>query len=365
MREMETACAEMRLTGDSADAGNAASLGALVSRNRTCLMGVAILLIVVCHAEFRIPVWRILYPLYDIQRMLPGGVDIFFFLSGFGVCRSLDRNPDAASFFGRRIRRIYPIYLPLAAIWLATFCVLTPPVPLNSAIGILTGMGFWAQLPYQFMWFISAILAFYLLSPYMHAFLRRGKNLHVSFAILLLLSFVFSLPTFFTWQILATSRLPIYIVGMYFCMASDQHRRGDVVFELLSYALMAYGLHLVVYMPSWVEDGYMYYHGLFNYPYLLVVPGFCMLLSRLADLLRKCFLRIFVRFFECLGRCSLELCLIHFLVFQIAREFITFNNWIRLLLIAAAILLSIGYAALIRWLQKRVSRFGMAGARVE
>lgn len=331
------------------------SLAGLVSRNRTYLMGIAILLIMLCHAEFRIPIWRILYPLYDIQRMLPGGVDVFFFLSGFGVCRSLTGNPDATAFFGRRIRRIYPIYLPIAVLWLVAVSILTPPVPLNSAIGILTGMGFWAQLSHQFMWFVSAILAFYLLSPYLHAFLTRGRNVHLRFAVLLLLTVLFSLPAFFTWQILAVSRFPVYIAGMYFCLAFDKRRRANLAFELSAYALMAVGLWLVVYMPYWVEDASMYYHGLFNYPYLIVVPGFCMLLSRLADLLRRCFLRFFVRFFEYLGTCCLELCLVHRLVFQVARELFAFNNWIRLALILVSILLSIGYARFMHWLLKRNS----------
>lgn len=335
------------------------SLAGLLSRNRAGLMGIAILLVMACHAEFRIPIWRILYPLYTVQRLLYGGVDIFFFLSGFGVCRSLDRNPDAAAFFGRRLRRVYPIYLPLAVLWVIAWSVLTPPLPFNSVMGVLTGLGFWMQLPYQFMWFVPAILVFYLLSPCMHAFLTRRRNLHLAFAILLALSVALALPTFYTWQILASSRLPVYIAGMYFSLAFRKERRGNILFELAAYAIMVGGFYVIIHMPEWVADWDMYYCGLFNYPFLLIVPGFCLLLARLADLVRRCFLRPVVRFCERLGRCSLELCLIHFLVFQVMRELIEFNNWIRLLLMAVSILLSIGYAAL---LHKLTARGGGGGA---
>ena len=335
------------VTEANAGAEAPSPIRALLSRNRTFLMGVAILLIVICHAEFRIPIWRVMYPVMTIKRLTYGGVDLFFFLSGFGVCASLDRSPDAAAFYGRRLKRIYPAYLPIAALWVISV-LLRGPMQANAVFGVLTGLGYWMQLPNQFMWYVSAILVFYAITPYLHAALRRAKNLHVAFALLMAGSLLIALPAFYTWQIMAASRLPVYIAGIYVYAATERRGKAAWLWEGIAYALMVVGFYLIINMPNWVSDGAMYYHGLFNYPFLLIAPGFCMLLARRADLLRRCFLRFFARFCESMGRCSLELCLIHFLVFETARAYFELNNWTRLGLAVLSILLSIPYAALVR-----------------
>ena len=61
--------------------------------------------------------------LYDVQKIGYGGVDMFLFLSGFGLYHSLSRDADAGRYLLRRARRLLPAYLPFCAVWL---CVMLP-----------------------------------------------------------------------------------------------------------------------------------------------------------------------------------------------------------------------------------------------
>jgi peptidoglycan/LPS O-acetylase OafA/YrhL len=75
-----------------------------VSKYRTELMGVAIFWIFFYHTGVDIP---ILHGLFSVGWI---GVEIFFFVSGFGLCASLQKNPSTGSFYKRRLVRILPTW---------------------------------------------------------------------------------------------------------------------------------------------------------------------------------------------------------------------------------------------------------------
>lgn len=77
--------------------------------NRMASMGIAISMVILYHlfcVDKSIMFWRVFYPGFM-------GVDIFLFLSSYGLCFSLNRN-TTKNFYNRRFIRILPVYFLLA-----------------------------------------------------------------------------------------------------------------------------------------------------------------------------------------------------------------------------------------------------------
>ena len=134
----------------------------LLSRHRSALMGLALLWVMVFHAyayHFRVPL------LVRFREYGYLGVDIFLFLSGLGLCVSLLRRPSPSAFWRARCARIFPAYWLVVggySLWL----VYQGQIPFSTLLWSLSGLHYWFQIPGSFNWYVSALLAFYLLSPF-------------------------------------------------------------------------------------------------------------------------------------------------------------------------------------------------------
>ena len=90
-----------------------------VSRFRAEHMGMAMLFVILFHVG--LPRWS---DFYGLRRMGNLGVDMFLFLSGVGLWfswakRSVDGSffKDWVSFYMRRLKRIYPVWLIIACLY--------------------------------------------------------------------------------------------------------------------------------------------------------------------------------------------------------------------------------------------------------
>ena len=138
------------------------------------LKGAAILWVVFFHAQLGLD-----GILYEVQRIGYGGVDVFFFLSGFGLYHSLEKDADPGRYLMRRARRLLPAYLPFCAVWLAFMLPtygLGPAASLRVAMSNVTMLGFLAGSPYYINWYTGALLVSLLLAPLFHAVLKPGKR---------------------------------------------------------------------------------------------------------------------------------------------------------------------------------------------
>lgn len=85
----------------------------LLSKYRTQLMGVAALLIILCHApQYGVDIQGVSRKLLVFGNI---GVDVFLFLSGMGCWFSLTKSPNYFPWLKRRFLRIfipYTIVLP-------------------------------------------------------------------------------------------------------------------------------------------------------------------------------------------------------------------------------------------------------------
>lgn len=154
------------------------------SRFRSELMGVATILIILCHTtkyNLVMPSW-----LYTILGNCGAGVDIFLFLSGMGIFNSYaNREKNKTSihkwFWKRYIRIIIP-----CALFIVPLTILEYFKSSSSAIGIggilLNLSGFGYLFDKGALWFVTCILLLYLITPLIHKLLTmKNKYLYVIF----------------------------------------------------------------------------------------------------------------------------------------------------------------------------------------
>ena len=146
-----------------------------LSLRRTQLMGVATLMILVCHASSShvlMPHW--LGKLMDLGNY---GVDIFLMLSGLGLYYSLSKKPITSVMGGvnyckRRGCRIltsyWIIYIPYCIIFL-----LLSKYSFGECMLCLSALEYW--LFHRGAWFVSLVLILYFLAPCLYR-LMTGKH---------------------------------------------------------------------------------------------------------------------------------------------------------------------------------------------
>lgn len=152
-----------------------------ISRHRSVLMGIAMVIIVLFHVSLpRHSAW------FGLVRMGNVGVDIFLFLSGIGLwfswTKAAGRSTEGfvrrwASFYRRRLSRIYPAWFLVAcAYYIPRFM----EKPAHDAAGwtdlagdILVNWDFWLHDELTF-WYVPATMMLYVFAPlYMEAVRRH------------------------------------------------------------------------------------------------------------------------------------------------------------------------------------------------
>lgn len=107
-----------------------------ISICRSALMGIAILWVVFYHFGFHIP------GIKHLMRYGYAGVDIFMFLSGFGLYYSLNRNGNLWSYYKKRLIRIFPSYFVIG-IAFSLFCY--PNEGIGDYFWRCSTIGFWTN----------------------------------------------------------------------------------------------------------------------------------------------------------------------------------------------------------------------------
>lgn len=119
-------------------------------------MGWSILWIMMLHFTF-----NQIKPIGFIAQYGYAGVDIFLFVSGFGLFFSLDKDDNLIYFYGKRLLRIFPTYYIIGFI---TNLLLTHDDILSFLFRYST-IGFWIGKEYA-EWFIPSITLLYFLAPF-------------------------------------------------------------------------------------------------------------------------------------------------------------------------------------------------------
>lgn len=197
-------------------------------KNRNEAMGVAMIMV-------------LLYHLYG-SWFYPGflGVDIFLFLSAYGLCRSLELN-SLSDFYIHRIQRIMPLYFLMGAI-VSFIYVYNYNAQLTwwDVLCNLTSLNYWGGGGNVSEWYLSFLLLIYLLFPFLFWGCRlvSGSSMGGVILIAIILTFVLLLLTKdLKWYYeTAIGRIPIFMMGIlcypFSVKSSELAKKCTLIFTL-------------------------------------------------------------------------------------------------------------------------------------
>lgn len=276
-------------------------------RFRSVWLGVAMLWILFYHMPIDLT-----GPVDFVRELGYAGVDICLFASGIGCFFSLSSDADIGRFMKRRMKRLAPAYLIFLIFWLAY------QIPLGQfgwrmALGNILGIQYFARQDNAFNWYISAILLFYLLAPYMKTIIDRSSPLGRIAALGVLV-----LGTVPFWNcntlLIIVARLPLFFVGMLCGKLCQTDKKISAVHIILSAAAFLVGTAALMISYLWLPE-HLWSKALYWYPFILMTPPLCMAISYLAALLEKNkFTKPIVSFLSVCGDYSFELYLMHIMV---------------------------------------------------
>ena len=268
-----------------------------ITTYRSELMGWSIVWIMMLHFTF-----IQIKPLGFISQYGFAGVEIFMFLSGFGLFYSLDKDPQLWSFYQKRILRIFPTYFLLGsfASILLFHDSLFDYLFRYSTIGFWTGGIYWE-------WFIPSIIALYFIAPLIKRLIDNNHfTLIICFSIIVLCISYYIVsheiveakdPHFFLLY-----RIPAFIWGMVcaYWLKNSISLKYYLCILLLGFPFFAY------LFPQ--------HHEIYNYKYFSLVfllPSFLLCFIILSK-----HLTILNPFVSQIGRASLEIYLIQAIIFH-------------------------------------------------
>lgn len=242
-----------------------------LNRYRNELKGLAILWVVFFHAQLGLDGW-----FYQVQRIGYGGVDIFFFLSGFGLFYSLEKDSDPGRYLKRRCARLLPSYLPFCLAWLAVMLPLFDyglATSARVAASNLTMLGFLTGSPGNINWYTGALVVSLLLAPYLYSLLKRGKHYWLRAAAVLALLAVVGLGYIDDTRYMLFSRLPVFALGMIAAGCTLSRRQLRVVLPLLAGGALAAGVVLYQCLDHYRE--LLATYAMYWHPFVLIAPALC------------------------------------------------------------------------------------------
>lgn len=265
-----------------------------LSAHRSELMGLSILWIMMLHFTF-----TQVNPLGFVAQYGFAGVEVFVFVSGFGLYHSLDKDGSLRNFYRKRLLRIFPTYYLLGIA--ASLLIFHDSLP--EYLFRYTTLGFWTGGPY-WEWYVPSIVVLYLAAPLLKDFVDWNRWATVGLAVLLLavaLYFIDKETLLSRSHFFFIYRIPAFLLGMT-CARWLKNGVSPKYFLIL----------LLVGFPCFALL-YPHHHEVYNYKYLSILfllPTFLVLMAlfskyvpRISSLTRR------------MGVASLEIYLIQTIIF--------------------------------------------------
>ena len=288
-------------------------------------MGFAILWIMLFH--LRVP--TDLAVIDFIRSVGYGGVDIFLFLSGFGLYFSMSRkNFEIKKYYRSRFFRIVPEY------WVVIGFVFLAQMDFSARAFYLlickaTTLGYWIGYRDE-SWFISCILFLYAIYPiYFKLFKKYGLKasfhfIGAGFSLMLIYAltciFFYDSKNYGGFIILTYARIPIFFIGAIF-----GHWAKDGCNIKLTKRLKVIGLSaaIIASVALVFFQTFLFYAlqtcSLAYLPYIIITPVLCILLAKFFDKYKTV-----DKIFTVFGLMSLELYLCHIFIYKLFFDFIDF-----------------------------------------
>lgn len=211
-----------------------------LSRYRSQLMGVATIMIILCHAAAsKVIIPTILSVIFGFGNY---GVDIFLFLSGLGCFYSLSKTNrgEELLYYKRRFYRIIPAYLIIYTTTNIIYIIIGER-DICEVLLSLTALEYW--LFHRGAWYISIIIPLYFISPLFYLAIQTKWKWWWMIGSVVTIMVLCSIPlddnssTSVLYNIqLALRRVPSFIIGM--AIANDC--KGNRMISILWLLLLAF-----------------------------------------------------------------------------------------------------------------------------
>lgn len=238
-------------------------------------------------------------------------MDIFLFLSGFGLYYSYNNSTDVFMFYRKRFKRILPIWFLTAVPWYLYIDFFKSNSGLKLFLGDVSTLSFLSNGD-RGHWYIFGIVVLYLIYPVWHEEIHNNtiKTMLVfsSVWIILIIYIAFFKPFLFENINVFLMRIPIFFIGAFFVTLSECEINISVkkvtlvLFILFILSLLVEGLLCIFGMQ------YSALARLFYTPFALAICYFCPLLH---------FNNLIYFIVEWLGKISLEVYLVHMKIISI------------------------------------------------
>lgn len=265
----------------------------ILSDYRTELMGVATLMIVFFHLTFRIEHNALWY--LSTHAMI--GVEMFFLLSGMGLCWSISQDKNLCHFYFKRVIRIFPTY----GLVILSCLIVTRTFSWKAFLLEWSTVGYWTGSNY-YDWYIPNQMLLYFIFPLLYVCVNRRWR--ASFIILAIGSVALCLVNK-NIDFMAFCRYPVFITGVFLGTAMLKNRmpsaweRVSVILFLIAF-VFSFCVHLFFTNQQLIDNGWLFK------PQMLMVVGLCVLLSKA---LAKC--NFCCKILKLIGAMSLDVYLLH------------------------------------------------------
>lgn len=236
----------------------------LLSKHRNELLAIGMLWLALFHSHVSFSFKSINFVLETCGY---GGVDIFMFLSGFGLYYAYKKENKYLDFIKKRLIKILPYNIIICIIWKFVY-------DRGLAATILDALGLSILFRANLIgWYTSLMVILYLLTPlYMKLFNKAEKECTFSFILLILIICLLKGNGTFTY---IWFRSAVYILGIYFGYLNDNGKNINwiilIILMIIGWILMYYTYH---------NFGSDIQHVL---PLILITPGLCLLLAFILD----------------------------------------------------------------------------------
>lgn len=228
---------------------------ALISKHRNALMGIAAVIICAFH-EF-LPIFPSETFIGDSERYLLRvsfyGVDIFLLLSGMSVAFSLLKDSSVLSFYRKRAARILPFYL-LSAL----FMFWTKDWSFTDYILNVSGVRFFTESVNSYLWFVIAIIIFYLFAPLYHKLIQKTGKPVITFLIVFAIWYALSIAVNYFIRddfYYMINRIPIFLIGI--TIGHLIYNRKQVSSKMIFWLAIA-SAYIIGWMLTYCYNYYLY-----------------------------------------------------------------------------------------------------------
>lgn len=271
-----------------------------IGKYRSALMGLSMILVFLHHAPSEKLGFMPTGLLGVVCKNGNLGVDLFLFLSAFGLCFSLKKN-SIERFYFNRFKRIIPTWwvvlflIHIAGIFVGSKFSDGSFVYPHSVVDMFywyTGLGYFFNTC-SYEWYIPTLLVFYLLIPLINRFSRNRLLFIILLSIPLIL--LYKENGFLPYLSKSITRVPIFLLGILFFKDSEQNKYDFFFITCIIICIYTFAFSFFWKVPTVIQAA----------PLLPIVMG---LFSSLLSFKYTRYIEVFLAF---VGTISLEFYLIH------------------------------------------------------